>query len=84
MSATIQQRPVPKNYLAGRATPPRGRTGKGKSSKGKSDNYKGSALSSVLKAVIYIVSVFVIAGLIGYYGIQIGNDVFAFVKVMRK
>ncbi|MEE0834993.1 MAG: endolytic transglycosylase MltG [Clostridia bacterium] len=80
MSATIQQRPVPKNYLAGRATPPRGRTGKGKSSKGKSDNYKGSALSSVLKAVIYIVSVFVIAGLIGYYGIQIGNDVFAFVK----
>ena len=34
----------------------------------------------MLKAVIYIVSVFVIAGLIGYYGIQIGNDVFAFVK----
>jgi hypothetical protein len=81
MSATIQQRPISKNNLAVRTLQPsRGKKGRRGRGKRNSDNYKGTALSSVLKAVIYIVSVFVIAGLIGYYGIQIGNDVFAFVK----
>lgn len=48
--------------------------------KGKDKEYNGTALSSVVKAMIYIAAVFVIGGLLGYYGVVIGNDVFALVK----
>ena len=48
--------------------------------KGKDKEYSGTALSSVVKAMIYIAAVFVIGGMLGYYGVVIGNDVFALVK----
>ena len=57
-----------------------GSTKRGKGNKKNNAGYKGTAISSVLKAVIYIVVVIIIGGLIGFYGIMIGNDVFAFVK----
>lgn len=40
----------------------------------------GGALNSVLKAVIYIVSVLVVSAFLSYFGITVCNDVFAFVK----
>ena len=40
----------------------------------------GSALGSLLKAIIYIMAVLVISGFLSYYIIMIANDVFAFVK----
>ncbi len=48
--------------------------------RGKDKEYGGTAFSSVVKAMIYIAAVFVIGGLLGYYGVVIGNDVFALVK----
>ena len=39
-----------------------------------------SVLSSLTKAVIYIVFILVVSGFISYFGISIGNDVFALVK----
>ncbi len=45
------------------------------------DDGGGSTLvPSLLKAVIYIVSLLVVAGLLSYFAVTIGNDVFAFVK----
>lgn len=38
------------------------------------------ALTSVMKAVIYIVFVLVVSGFLSYFGISICNDVFAFIK----
>lgn len=38
------------------------------------------ALTSVMKAIIYIVFVLVISGFLSYFGITMCNDVFAFVK----
>lgn len=40
----------------------------------------GSALGSLLKAIIYIMAVLVVSGFLSYYIIVIANDVFAFVK----
>lgn len=59
------------------------RSGSAKRGRGNKKNdggYKGTAISSILKAVIYIVVVIIVGGLIGFYGVMIGNDVFAFVK----
>ncbi len=39
-----------------------------------------TAVSSLVKAVIYIVSILVVSGFLSYFAIVIGNDVFAFVK----
>ncbi len=39
-----------------------------------------TALSSLVKAVIYIVSVLVFSGMLSYFIITVGNDIFAFVK----
>lgn len=39
-----------------------------------------TALSSLVKAIIYIVFVLVISGALSYFVITVGNDVFAFVK----
>ncbi|MDD6799108.1 MAG: endolytic transglycosylase MltG [Firmicutes bacterium] len=44
------------------------------------DDSAGSALSSLLKAVIYIVCILIVSGFLSYFGISIGNDVFALVK----
>lgn len=52
----------------------------GRKNKKSDGGYKGTAISSILKAVIYIVAVIIVGGLIGFYGVMIGNDVFAFVK----
>jgi UPF0755 protein len=41
---------------------------------------RGSALSSLLKAIIYIVFVLTLSGFLSYFIISIGNDLFAFVK----
>lgn len=38
------------------------------------------ALTSVMKAIIYIVFVLVVSGFLSYFGISVCNDVFAFVK----
>lgn len=43
-----------------------------------------SVISSALKAVIYIAAVLVISGFLSYFGITVGNDVFAFVKSDRE
>jgi len=40
----------------------------------------GGALSSILKAIIYIVFVLVVSGALSYFGITVCNDVFAFIK----
>lgn len=39
-----------------------------------------TALSSLVKAVIYIVSILVVSGFLSYFAIVFGNDIFAFVK----
>ncbi len=46
------------------------------------DNSVGgnTALSSLVKAVIYIVSILVVSGFLSYFAIVVGNDVFALVK----
>ena len=46
------------------------------------DDYSGgsTAVSSLVKAVIYIVSILVVSGFLSYFAIVVGNDVFAFVK----
>jgi conserved hypothetical protein, YceG family len=41
---------------------------------------RGGALTSLLKAIIYIVFILTISGFISYFAISVGNDVFAFVK----
>jgi len=49
------------------------------------DNKGGSTLiTSLLKAVVYIVSILVVAGVLSYFAINIGNDIFAFVKSEEK
>ena len=46
------------------------------------DDGKGgsTAISSLVKAVIYIVSILVVSGFLSYFAITVANDVFAFVK----
>ncbi len=39
-----------------------------------------TAISSLVKAVIYIAAILVISGVLSYFTITVGNDVFAFVK----
>ena len=39
-----------------------------------------TAVSSLVKAVIYIVSILVVSGFLSYFAIVFGNDIFAFVK----
>ena len=39
-----------------------------------------TAVSSLVKAVIYIVSILVVSGFLSYFAIIFGNDIFAFVK----
>lgn len=46
----------------------------------KSGTPGGSTVPSVVKAVIYIVSVLVVSVFLSYFIISVGNDVFAFVK----
>ncbi len=43
-------------------------------------NSTSPIISSAIKAIIYIAAVFVVAGVLSYFGITIGNDIFAFVK----
>ena len=58
-----------------------GKKGTGKGANGKKKKGEdNTALSSLVKAIIYITCVLVVSGLLGYFGISIGNDVFAFVK----
>lgn len=44
------------------------------------DRSGNTAVTSLLKAVIYIMSILVISGFLSYFAITAGNDVFAFVK----
>jgi len=45
------------------------------------EDYGGSTLiPSLVKAVVYIMSILVVSGVISYFAITVGNDVFAFVK----
>ncbi len=55
-------------------------SGRAKKKKTKVRYVGGSALGSLLKAIIYIMAVLVISGFLSYYIIIIANDVFAFVK----
>lgn len=41
---------------------------------------KSSAVSALLKAIIYIMAVLVVSGCLSVFAITVGNDVFAFVK----
>lgn len=65
---------------AQRSTASAGSRGRGRTGRRKSKESGGTALPSLVKAMIYIVTVFVIGGVLGYYGVVIGNDVFALVK----
>ena len=47
---------------------------------GLDDRTGNTAVTSLLKAVIYIMSILVISGFLSYFAITAGNDVFAFVK----
>ncbi len=49
---------------------------------GDDDDERGgsTAISSLVKAVMYIVSILVVSGILSYFAITVGNDVFAFVK----
>lgn len=44
------------------------------------DRTGNTAVASLLKAVIYIMSILVISGFLSYFAISAGNDIFAFVK----
>lgn len=44
---------------------------------GKGDS---TALSSLVKAIIYITCILIVSGTLGFFGISMGNDIFAFVK----
>ncbi len=44
------------------------------------ETHHGGALSSLLKAIIYIVFVLTISGFLSYFAITVGNDMFAFIK----
>ena len=44
------------------------------------DQGGSTLITSLLKAVIYIIAVLVVSGVLAYYIISIGNDAFAFVK----
>lgn len=57
-----------------------GARGRGSTCRRKNKESGGTALPSLVKAMIYIVTVFVVGGVLGYYGVVIGNDVFALVK----
>ena len=48
----------------------------------KADDDRGGStlITSLLKAVIYIMTILVVSGVLSYFAITIGNDVFAFVK----
>lgn len=41
---------------------------------------RSGALSSLLKAIVYIVFILTLSGFLSYFAISIGNDIFAFVK----
>ncbi len=45
-----------------------------------SENTGNTAITSLLKAVIYIMTILVISGFLSYFAITAGNDIFAFVK----
>lgn len=47
---------------------------------GLDDRTSSTAVTSLLKAVIYIMSILVISGFLSYFAITAGNDIFAFVK----
>lgn len=47
---------------------------------GKKEKRRGTVAGSIAKALVYITVVLVIAGVLGYYIIMIGNDIFGFVK----
>ena len=47
---------------------------------GLDDRTGNTAVTSLLKAVIYIMSILVISGFLSYFAITAGNDIFAFVK----
>ncbi len=53
-----------------------------KSALDENDDYSSgsTAISSLLKAVVYIMAILVVSGLLSYFAITVGNDVFAFVK----
>lgn len=75
----------PAAQAAVRTAPRRSRTGqvrrRGSETQRPGGGDSGSVfLSSVLKAVMYIAFIFVCAGFLSYYVINVGNDVFAFVK----
>lgn len=52
----------------------------GNKNRRKANKKENSVWSSVIKALIYMLAVFLVAGAIGYHIITIGNDIFAFVK----
>ena len=45
-----------------------------------SENTGNTAITSLLKAIVYIMSILVVSGFLSYFAITAGNDIFAFVK----
>lgn len=78
-AAPQKARTAPQNGAEHTRTIDRVDTSKEKNSRG-SDGSSGSTMSSVVKAILYIVIVVAVAGLLSYYIIMFGNDMYAFVK----
>lgn len=55
-------------------------SGKGSTNRKKDGREDNTALSSLVKAIIYITCILIVSGTLGFFGISVGNDVFAFVK----
>lgn len=67
-------------YTSSSARGSRSNTKKGKNTGKRGDQGESTALSSLVKAIIYITCILIVSGTIGFFGISIGNDIFAFVK----
>lgn len=80
-SSSVAKRKTPHPVSSRSATASKTKKPRDVKAAGRDDDRGGSTLiTSLLKAVIYIVTILVVSGFLAYYAINIGNDVFAFVK----
>jgi len=71
---------TPSNTTGGKKPTNNNKPSKGRTTEKSASKERDNTLSSVIKAMMYIVFVIVASGFLSYYIIAIGNDVFAFVK----
>ncbi len=79
-AGAVSSAPV-RRPAAGAAPPKRTPPKKRRKANEEDEEGGGSTLiTSLLKAVVYIMSILMVSGLLSYFAINVGNDVFAFVK----